>query len=86
MKVVKIGPRRLANTPQVITEVVDGGKVWPENIPLVIAEGMLIEVDLGHKRTPTLTFVIGEQKFMLKGEVDIGLLPATITTITKVKV
>ena len=46
----------------------------------------MIEVDLGHKRPDTLPLEIGEQELMLKGEVDIGIRPATITPITKVKV
>ena len=44
---------------------------------------MLLEVNLGHKRPATITLVIGEQWLMLKGKVDIGLIPDTIPPITK---
>ena len=47
---------------------------------------MLIEVDIGHKRPSDLTLEIGEQELMLKGEVDIGFKPATITFLTKANV
>ena len=47
---------------------------------------MLIEVDLVHKGPFYLFIVIGEHGLMLKGEVDIGLIPATIPPITKVNV
>ena len=47
---------------------------------------MLVEMDLGHKIPTTSTIEIREQEFMLKGEVDIGLITATIPPITKVNV
>ena len=45
---------------------------------------MLIEVDIGQNIPATLTLSIREQELILKGEVDIGLKPATITHTTKV--
>ena len=55
-------------------------------IPLVIMENiilvMLVEVDIGHNIPYTLPLAIGEQSLMLKGEVDIGLRPDTLTPIT----
>ena len=86
VKVVYIDLKRPATLTQVITEVVDVGQVWPSTLPLVIAENMLIEVDLGHKIPSTIPLKIREQMLMLKGEVDIGLRPATIPPIIKVKV
>ena len=83
MKVVDIGLLRPATLPQVTAEVVDVVQVRPAIMLLVIAEGMLIYVDLGNNIPATLPLVIGEQELMLKGEVDIGLQPATITPLTK---
>ena len=37
----------------------------------------MIEVDLGHRKPSTHLLKIGEQALMLKGEMDIGLRPAT---------
>ena len=47
---------------------------------------MLVDMDIGHKIPATLSLEIGEQEFMLKGDVTIGLITATITPITKVAV
>ena len=38
----------------------------------------MVEVDIGIKRTATLTFEIVEKYLMLMGEEDMGLIPATI--------
>ena len=84
VKVVDVGLKRTATLTQVIVEVVDIGQVWPATIPLVIAEDMLIEVDLCHKRSATLPIVIREHELMLKEEVDKGLQPDTIPPMTKV--
>ena len=47
---------------------------------------MLVEVDLCHNRPAIPHLAIGEHKLMLKGEVDIGIRPATIPPITNVNV
>ena len=47
---------------------------------------MLVEVNIDHKIPDTLPLAIGEQELMLKGEVYIGLRPATIPPITNVNV
>ena len=47
---------------------------------------MLVEVNIDHKIPDTLPLAIGEQELMLKGEVYIGLRPATIYFITKLTV
>ena len=85
-KVVEIGILIPATLPKLIDEVVDLVQVLPSTIPIVILEDMLIEVDLGHKIPATITIAIMEQELTLKVEVDIGIKPATITPITKVKV
>ena len=54
MKDVEISLLISATIPQLIPEVVDIGLLRPGNIPLVTAEDMLVEVDLGHKRPATL--------------------------------
>ena len=56
-----IGLTRPAALPQVIAEVVDVGQVGPDTLPLLIAEDLLIEVDLGHKRTATIPLEIWEK-------------------------
>ena len=43
-------------------------------------------MDLGHKILATIPLSIGGKELMLKGEVDIGLRPATITPLTKFNV
>ena len=40
-------------------------------------------MDLVHKRPANIFLAIGEEELILKGEVDIGLQPATITLITQ---
>ena len=85
-EVLDIGILIPATLPQVILEVVDIGILRPATLHLVIAEDMLVEVDIGHKRPTTFLLVISEQDLMLKGEVYIGLIPATIHHITKVTV
>ena len=47
---------------------------------------MLVDIDIGHKIPETLYLEIGEQEFMLKLEVDIGLRPDIISPITQVNV
>ena len=88
MKEVDIGFLRPATITQVIAEVVGIGILRPSTIPLVITEYilvvMLVEVDIGHNRSDTLTLEIWEQDFMLKVEVDIGIRPYTLPPITPV--
>ena len=86
MKVMAIGIKIPATITQAIEEVVGVCQFFPATIPLVIAEDMLIEVDIGHKRPSTLPLEIGKQELMLNGGVDIGLRKSTITPITKVNV
>ena len=45
---------------------------------------MLIDVDLGNKRSSALPLEIREQELMLKGKLYIGLIPSTFPPITKV--
>ena len=59
VKVMDIGLKRPGTLPQLIMEVVDLGQVLPDTLPLVIAEDVLIEVDLSHKRPASLTLDIG---------------------------
>ena len=47
---------------------------------------ILVDLDLGHKIPATLPLVILEHVLVLKGEVEIGLIPATLTTTTHVAV
>ena len=86
VNVVDIGLKIPATITQVIAKVMDVGQVLPATLPIIITEYMLIDVDIGHKRPATLPLAIGEHEFMLKGEVDIGLIPATITPIAMVNV
>ena len=58
VKVVDIGLLIPATLSQLITEVVDVVQFYPDIITLVIAEYMLIEVDLSHKIPDTLTLTI----------------------------
>ena len=60
----------------------DVGQVLPSTN--LLAEDILIEVDLGYNIPVTTPLAIREQELMLKGEVDIGLIPSTIPPITKV--
>ena len=83
---MEIGLLRPSTLPQVTPKVVHIGLLKPATLPLVIAEGILVEVDLGHKRPATLLLIIGEQEVMFQGEVNISLRPATIPPITKVNV
>ena len=57
-----------------------------DQVELVIIVVMLLLVDLYHKIPATLTIIIGGQDFMLKGEVDRILRPATLPPITQVTV
>ena len=88
MKDVDIGILIPATLHQIITEVVDIGLFRPSTITLLIVEDiiivMLVEVDIFHKRPETTPLEIGEQELMLKGEVGIGLRPATLPLITYV--
>ena len=84
VKVMEIGLLRHTTLPQVISEVVDVGQVRPAITPIVITKDMLIDFDISHKRPSTLTLDIMEQELMFKVEVDMGLRPATITSLTKV--
>ena len=59
LKVVGIGLKRPVTLPQSIAEFLDVGQVWPDTLPLVIAEDMLIEVDLGHNIPSTIPLEIG---------------------------
>ena len=85
-KDVDVGLLRPSTIPQVIAEVVDIGLLRPSTLPQVILEDILVEVDIGHNLLATLPFVIGEQYFMLKVEVYIGIIPATIPPIIKLTV
>ena len=58
-KVVGIGLLRPSTLPQVIVEFSNVGLLIPANFPLVIAEDMLLEVDLGHKIPANITLAIG---------------------------
>ena len=44
---------------------------------------MLVEVDLYHKKPATVPLAIREKLLMLKGDVGIGLVLATIPPISK---
>ena len=83
MKVMDIGLLRPSKITRVIAEVVEVGQVRPKTLPLVIVKDMLIKVDLGHKRSENVPLEIREQEFMLEGDVDICLQPATIDPLTK---
>ena len=70
VEVVKVMERiikRPATLPKVIVEVVYVGQVLTDTLPLVIAEDMLIEVDMYHNIPATLPLVINKQELMLKG-------------------
>ena len=54
-----IGLLRPSTLPQVIVEFANVGLLIPANFPLVIAEDMLLEVDLGHKIPANITLAIG---------------------------
>ena len=54
MKVVDIGIKRQSTLPHVFLGVVDVGQVLQDTLSLVIAEYMLIEVDICHNRPSTL--------------------------------
>ena len=90
MKDMDIGLLISSTLHLVIAEVVDIGLLMPATLPLVIAEGvivvMLVELDLGHNIPATIPITILEQELMLKGEVDIGLIPATLPLITQLNV
>ena len=82
-----------SNIPLVIVEVmkdIDIGLLIPSTLPPVITEVikvvMLIEVDLGHNLPDKIPLPIVKHELMLKGELDIGLIPYTIPTITQVTV
>ena len=75
---------RLATLPPVTTEVAKIGILRPATLTLVIAEDMTVELDLVQNRPATINITIGEHELMMKGKVDMGLIPYTITPITKV--
>ena len=54
-----------------------------EFIVVVIKVVMMEEVDIGLKRPATITLEIMDQVFMVLEDVDIGIIPATIPTITQ---
>ena len=85
VKVVYIGIKRPLNLPQVLSEVMNVGQVLPATLPLIIAENMLISVDLGNNRPAALPIATRKQELMLKGGLDIGLIPSNIYPITKFK-
>ena len=70
-----------------VMEDVDIGLLRPSNLPLAILDCIILvtmeEVDIGLKRPSTIPISIVEQELMLTGEADIGLISATITTITQ---
>ena len=90
MKDVDIDVLRPANIPQVIVEVVKIGLLRTATIPQVIIEDIIVvmsvEMDIGHKIPATIPLVVGEQELMLKGEVDKGLIPVTITPVNQLTV
>ena len=59
----------------------------PDTITLAIVEFIIlvltVELELGLNIPATLPLVIMEQELMLTGEVDIGLIPATLPPITQ---
>ena len=83
-KVLAIGLLRPATLPLLIVEVTVVDLLRPANIPLVMTDDMLVDVYIGNKRPSTLSLAIKEQYLKLKGEVNIDLIPATITLINKV--
>ena len=58
-KEVDIFLMRPATIPQVTAEVVVIGLLIPATITLVIADNMLVEVDICHKKPATLPLTIG---------------------------
>ena len=66
------------------------GVLRPATLILVIMEVIIVvmsvEVDLGHKSPSTIHLSIVEQELMLKVEVYIGLIPATLPPKTQVAV
>ena len=50
----------------------------------VIIVVTVVEVDIGHKRPANLYLSIREHALVLKGEVDIGIISATIRPINQV--
>ena len=54
-KVVDIGLLRPSTLTEVIVEVMDVGLFIIDTLPLIIAEDVLVDVDLGHKRPDTIT-------------------------------
>ena len=70
MEDVEIDLLRLATITLVTTEVI-----------IVV---MLVKVDVGYKRPNTLPLSIVDKELMLKGELDIGLIPDTLPPITQV--
>ena len=58
MKVADIGLKILATLPQVITKVVDIGKVLPSTLSIIISYDVFIEVHLVHKIPATLIISI----------------------------
>ena len=62
----------------------------PDTISLAIGEFiilvLMVEVELGLNRPTTLPFTIVDKDLMLKGEVDIGLIPDTLPTTTQLAV
>ena len=78
-----IGLNRRSTLTQVTSEVVELGQFLPATLPLLIVDDMMIEVGIGHRIPATIPLVIRKQRLMFKGEVGIGLQPATIPPITK---
>ena len=74
VKFVDICIKRPATITQVIAEFMGVGQVLTDTLPLVIAEDMLIEVDMYHNIPATLPLVINKQELLLKGGVDILLV------------
>ena len=50
-----IGLLRPSTLTEVIVEVMDVGLFIIDTLPLIIAEDVLVDVDLGHKRPDTIT-------------------------------
>ena len=62
----------------------------PATLPLTIVEFiilvLMVEVELGLKITSTFPLTIMEKELMLKGDVDIDLIPANTPPITQATV
>ena len=71
-------------------EYVNIGLLIPSTLPLAIVDSFIVvvkvvkmlEVDPGLKISENLTLTIADKELMLMGEVNIGLIPATLLSTT----